>query len=108
MRLYNTSSTTHQHPAQSDISSTPCNAPQVAGLSERRAQPVHFTLKRAATNREVGVTGMERCCYAGGQARGGWYAGRIGGMVSCLPGGWASAAWGEMGWGAPLYDMHRF
>lgn len=28
--------------------------PQVAGLSEHRAQPVHFTLKRAASNREVG------------------------------------------------------
>lgn len=27
----------------------------VAGLSEHRAQPVHFTLKRAASNREVGA-----------------------------------------------------
>lgn len=27
----------------------------VAGLSEHRAQPVHFTLKRAASSREVGA-----------------------------------------------------
>lgn len=32
-----------------------CFGLQVAGLSEHRAQPVHFTLKRAASSREVGA-----------------------------------------------------